>query len=68
MTEALVRWNSQDFCSCVLGSCMLWAECLCLPKFKYRNPNSLNVMVFRDAASEEVIKVKSCHEDGVLIR
>ena len=44
------------------------AECLCLPKFKYRNPNSLNVMVFRDAASEEVIKVKSCHEDGVLIR
>ena len=25
-------------------------------------------MVFGDAASEEVIKVKSCHEDGVLIQ
>ena len=47
---------------------MLLAECLCLPTSKCQSPNSLNVMVFGDAASEKVVKVKSCHEDGVLIR
>ena len=46
---------------------MLWAECLCLPQSKCQSPNSLNMMVFGDASSDEVVKVKSCHEDGVLI-